>query len=102
MKAHDDECRGRVASEMERDDDLAAGGRLKRHRERVPARSGTGTRIGRERRHGAPPASPPTAASETEAQGPPRKKRVTFSEDEHVKVTGLDWLVKRSPVFLEP
>ena len=34
VKAHNGECRGRIAAEMDRDDGLAAGDRLRRHVER--------------------------------------------------------------------
>ena len=97
------------ASEMGRDDDLAAGDRLMRHgeRERVPARSGTGTRTGGERRHGGCRGATRTSTNggfRDRSAMTPRKRRVTFTEDETVELkdrqeTGLNELVKISPVW---
>ena len=87
VKARSDECRGRMVSEMERDDDLAAGHRVRRSGESefpqgaelVPGREENVDMEDSE----VPPASPATAASE---RGPWRTRRVAFSEDENVEV----------------
>ena len=87
MKAHSDECGG--ASEVGRDA-FAAGHRQRRGREKE-APQGAGSVPGSEESvvmEDAEPfrASPSAAASEAGARDTPRKRRVTFSENEDVKI----------------
>ena len=87
VKAHNDECRERLAAEMLRDDDLAAGDRLRRHNEKErPQEADPAPEPGEESdmdKAAAQPAAPlRMAASAKQVPGPSRKRKVTLADNE--------------------